>query len=172
MRERHDQRAHGIRDRESDVSEQRAIEIIHSLGTIGVARCSHLAQHERMAAYGALPEDYETACQEIRAFDGDGHRHRFVAAGEIILRSEADALAAMHVHRIVCNLAAHFGDVILEHRRRYGRLLAAIDCACGDGPCGVHRVGQPDHARDDRLDAFESADRHVELAANARVGAG
>ncbi len=33
-------------------------------------------------------------------------------------------------------------------------------------------IGEPDHARDRQLDAFELADRHVELAADARVGAG
>ena len=51
-------------------------------------------------------------------------------------------------------------------------LLAVVDRRGGDAARRVHDVGQADHARDHLLDALEAADRHVELPADARVGAG
>ncbi len=171
VRECHDERAHGIGDRETDVAEQRTVEIVDALRPVRVAGRGHLAQHERMAAHGTLAENDEAAREEIGTLHGDRHRQRLVAAREIVPRSQADPLAAVHVHRVVRNLPPHFCHVVLEHRGRHGRLLAAVDRARGHRACGIHRVGEADHACDHRFHALESADRHVELAPDACVGA-
>ena len=65
----------------------------------------------------------------------------------------------------------HLGDVVLQHRRRHRRLLAAVDRAGGDRARRVHDVGVAGHAREHRFDALELADRQVELPADARVRA-
>ena len=138
---------------------------------VRIARRVHFLQHERMAAHGALAENDEAARQDVGAFDRDRDRHDLIAAAQIIFRPEADALAAMHVHGVVGDHAAEFGGVILEHGRGHRRLLAAVDGARGDRARGVDDVGARRHARQHLLDAFEAADGHVELAANARIGA-
>ena len=80
--------------------------------------------------------------------------------------------AAVDVHRVVRDHAAVLGEVVLQHRRGHGRLLAAVDRAGGHGACGVHDVSESGHAREHFRDAFEVADRSIELTANARVRAG
>ena len=63
-----------------------------------------------MAADRALAEDDQAARQDVRAFDRDRDRHHLVAAREVVLRAEHDALAAVHVHRVVGDLAAELGE--------------------------------------------------------------
>ena len=170
--ERHDERAHRVADREADVTEERAVEVVDALGAVRVLGGFHLAQHERMAAHCTLTKDDEAARQDVRAFDGDGHGYDLVAAGEIVLGSEADALAAVHVHRVVGDLPRHLGDVVLQHRGGHRGFLAAVDGPGGDRARRVHGVGEAHHASDHALDALELADRHVELSADAGIGAG
>ena len=170
--ERHDERAHRVADREADVTEERAVEVVDALGAVRVLGGFHLAQHERMAAHCTLTKDDEAAREDVRAFDGDGHGYDLVAAGEIVLGSEADALAAVHVHRVVGDLPRHLGDVVLQHRGGHRGFLAAVDGPGGDRARRVHGVGEAHHASDHALDALELADRHVELSADAGIGAG
>ena len=123
-----------------------------------------------MAADRALAEDHQAAGQDVRALDRDRDRHHLVAAAEVVLRAEADALAAVHVHRVVRDLAAELRAVVLEHRGRHRRLLAAVDRAGGDRACRVHDVGSAGHAGECRLDALELADRLAELLADPCIG--
>ena len=125
-----------------------------------------------MTANCTLAKDDERACEDVGAFDGDRHRNHLVIAAQIVARPQLDALAAMHVHRIVGDLPAHLGDVVLEHRGGHRRLLAAIDGTGGNRTRRVHRVRIAHHTREDGFDAFEFAHRHVELTADARVRAG
>ncbi len=118
LRHRHDERAHGVRDREADVAEQRAVELVDALRAIRIARGVHLLQHERMAANRALPEDDQAARQDVRAFHRDRDRDGLVAAAHVVAGAEADALAAVDVHAVVGDDAAHLGDVILRASRR------------------------------------------------------
>src|ERR1044071_9717447 len=82
------------------MTEERPIELIDTPRAIRIAGGIHLPQHEWMAAHRALAEDDEIAREQVRALDGDRDRHGLVAAGEVVVRAEADALPAMHVHRI------------------------------------------------------------------------
>src|SRR5690606_5556532 len=120
----------------------------------------------------ALAEDDQAAREDVRTFHGDGDGHGFVAAPEVILRAKTDALAAVYIHRIVGDLARHFRDVIFHDRGRHRGHFAARYRSRGDQPCGVHRVHASAHAADDFIDAFEATDGHVELLADAGVGAG
>src|SRR5690606_34942457 len=124
-----------------------------------------------MTADGALAEDHEAGSEQIRAFHRDPYRNELITAPEIVLRPQADAFAAVHVHRVVRHYAAVFGEVVLEHRRRHRRLLAAVDRACGDRARRIHDVREPGHARQHIGDAFEIADRYVELTTDARIRA-
>ncbi len=145
------------------------IELGHAGLAVRIARRIHFAQHEGMAAYGPLAEDDQAARQDVGAFDRDADRHDLIAARQIIVGSQANALAAVHVHRIVGNHAAEFGGVIFQHGGRHRRFFAAVDRACRDRARCVHDVAARRHAREHLLDTLEAADGHVELAANARV---
>ena len=158
-RERHHQRARSIAHRETDVPEQGCVELPETASLVLVARGVHLAQHERMAANGALTEDDQAARQYVGAFDGDRHRHQLIAAAEVISGPKADALAAVHVHCVVRDETAVLRKVVLQHRRRHGRLFTAVDGAGGDGTRRIHDVGVAGHARERFGDAFEMADR-------------
>ena len=170
--EGHDERAHGVAQREADVAEQRAVEVREPLLAVRVTRSFHFLEHERMAAHRPLTKDDEAARQDVRAFHGDGHRNDLITTAEIVAWAEADALATVHVHGIVCHLTTHLGDVVLEHGRRDRRLLATVDGARRDRSRCVHGVGVSHHPRDHALDAFELSDWHVELAPDAGVGTG
>ena len=172
QRHRRHERAHGIRDREADVAEQRVVEIAHAALAVRVLRGVHLLQHERMAAHRALAEDDQAPRQDVRALDRDADRHHLVAAAEVILRPEHDALAALHVHRVVRDRARELRRVVLQDARRHRRPFAAVDRAGRHRARGVDDVGARGHARDHGLDALEAPDRQVELPADARVGAG
>ncbi len=169
MGERHDEGTHRIRDRKANVSEKRVIEVIDTLGAIRVASRGHFTQHERVATHRALAKDNEVPGEKVGAFDGDRNRHDLVAAGEIVLRAETDALAAVYVHRVIRDLPGHLGNVVLQHRRRHGRLLAAIDRSGCNRARGIHGVREPDHARDHGFDALELTNGRVELTPDARV---
>ena len=125
-----------------------------------------------MAADRALPEDDQAARQDVRAFDRDRDRHQVVAARQVVAGAEHDALAAVDIHRVVGDAAAVLGEVILQHRRRHRRFLAAVDRAGRDGARCVHDVSGAGHARECFRDTFELTDRDVELTADARVRAG
>jgi len=155
-----------IREREADVGEQCRVKVLEALLAIGIAGRVHLAQHERMAADRALPEDDQAAREDVGTLDGDRDRDRLVAAAQIVARAQADRLATMHVHRIARHAPREFGDVVLENAGRDRRACAGIDRRGGDAARRIHRVGEPDHARDHLLDALEAPDRRVELAAD------
>ena len=112
-----------------------------------------------MAADRALAEDDQVAREDVGALDRDRDRDRLIAAAQVVVRPEHDALAAVHVHRIVGDPPPHLGDVILQDRGRHRRLLAGVDRRGGDAARRVHDVAQADHARDHLLDALEAADR-------------
>ena len=68
--------------------------------------------------------------------------------------------------------AAALGHVVLGDRGEHRGLLAEVDRARGQHARRVHQVEVAAHARERFLDAFELADRRLELAAHARVAAG
>ncbi len=168
-RQGHDERAHCVADRKADMAEQRLVEFPKPLRFVLLARGLHFAQHERMTPDRALAEDDETARQYVRAFHRDRDGHDLIAAREVVLRPQANALAAMHVHRIVRNEPAELGEVVLQHRGRHRRFLAAVDCARGHRSRGVHDVSTAGHAREHFRNAFELTDGQIELTTNARV---
>ena len=143
--QRHNQRTHRVADRKAHMPKQRVVEFSNTLGSIRIARRFHFLENKRMATDRSLTEDDQAARQNVRAFHGDGDRNDLVAAAQIILWTEADTFAAMDIHRVVGDLAAHFGNVILEHCRGHRRLLATVDGASSHAARGIHRIGQTDH---------------------------
>ena len=125
-----------------------------------------------MGADRALPEDDQGARQDVGAFDGDRDRRHLVAAADPVVRSEADALAAVDVHGIVHAEARALGHVVLGDRREHRRLLAEIYRAGGHDARRVHHVAVRGDAPQRFLDPFELADGRLELRSDARVGAG
>src|SRR5258708_7823715 len=96
-----DEGAHAVGDDVPDMRGKRIIELARRLGALHLFCGAHLAQHVRMAADRPLAEDDEGPRQDVGAFHGDGDRRHLVAAADPVVRSEADALAAVDVHRIV-----------------------------------------------------------------------
>ena len=60
----------------------------------------------------------------------------------------------------------------LHHRGDDRRVVPVIDRRAGHAPCGVEQIGGGRHAAETLLDRLELGDRHMELLANARIGAG
>ncbi len=168
----HHERACGVRQRVADVAEQRLVEIAQAPALVLLLGRVHFPEHVRMAADRALAQDHEAAREDVRTLDRDRDRHDLVTATEIILRAEADALAAVHVHRVVRDLPCKLRAVVLQHRSGHGRLLTAVDRACRHRTRRVDDVRSARHARERGLDALELADRLVELLADARIRSG
>ena len=124
-----------------------------------------------MAADRALAEQDQAAGEDVGAFDGDADRDLLVGAAEEVLRAEADALAADHVHAVVHRLAGALGDVVLDDRRHHRGLLAEVDRAGGHHARGVGQIGVRADAGECFLHALEAADRGLELVAHAGIGA-
>ena len=125
-----------------------------------------------MSADRALAEDDQGAREDVRPFDGDRDRRHLVAAPDPVVRPEADALAAVDVHRVVHRLPRALGHVVLGDRREHRGLLAHVDRAGGHDARRVHHVAVRGDAAERFLDAFQPSDRRLELRANARIGAG
>ena len=98
-------------------------------------------QHIRVAADGALPEDNHASGQNVGAFDGNADGNLLIGAAKIIVRPQADALAAMHVHRVVDDRAPAFGAMIFDDGGDHRGFFTQVDGAGGHGPRRVDRVG-------------------------------
>jgi hypothetical protein len=153
------------------MAEEQAIEVLQALFAIRIVGGLDFAEREGVTADCALAVDDQAARQDIRALDGDRNRQGLVVARQVILWTEHDGLAAMHVHRIVRDLAGHFGQVIFENRRWYGGFLAGVQRRAGYARRGRHRVDVARHARKRFGNAMKFADRQVELSADPRVSA-
>ena len=153
------------------MAHRRGIELAHAGLAVRILRRIHFLQHERVTAHRPLTKDDQVARQDIGALDGNGDRHDLVAAPEIVIRSQHNALAAVNIHCIVGDHAADFGGVIFEHGGGHRWLFAAVDGTGGDRARRVYDVGACRHARQDLFDALEAADRCVELAADTGIGA-
>ena len=151
---------------------ERIVEFAAALPGIGIARGCDFPEHVGMAAYRTLPENHHAAGQDIGAFHGDADRNLLIGTAKIIVRSQTDALAAVHVHRVVDHLAAAFGAVVFDDGRDHRRLLAQIDRTGRHRARGVDRISIAGHARERFFDAFEFADGDLELAACPAVRAG
>ncbi len=135
---------------------------------LGAGRRDFL-EHVRMAADRTLAEDHHAAGEDVGAFDGYTDRNLLVGAAQIVIGTKTDALAAVHVHGIVDDLAAALGTVILDDRRYDRGLLAQVHRARGHGARRIDRVGIAADARQRFFDALEFANRYPELAAHAAV---
>ena len=125
-----------------------------------------------MSADRALAEDDQRAREDIGALDRDGDRRHLVAAADPVVRAEADALAAVDVHRVGHRRSGALGHVVFGDRRKHRGLLAHVDRAGGHDARRVHHVAVRGDAPERFLDAFQPSDRRLELRAHPRIGAG
>ena len=63
-----------------------------------------------------MAEDDHAARQNVCASHDNGNRHQLVSAAQIIIGPEANALAAVNVHRIFHDQTHAFGHVIFHAR--------------------------------------------------------
>ena len=98
-------------------------------------------------------------------------RRGHVRGAEKIRRPHADALAADDVHAVVDDLPRALGEMQLGDARQHRRLLAQIHRRGGQHAGRLHHVQVAADAGERLLDAFELADRHLELLAHARITA-
>ena len=127
--------------------------------------------HERMAADRALAVDDHRARQDVRAFDRDADRHGVPRARERVARTALDRAAGADVHRVGNHLAHRVGEIGLADVAGHGGFLAGIERAAGQRARRGHQIREPGDARERLLDAFEAADRRVELLAHGGVRA-
>lgn len=165
--QRQRERARRVGRHVPQVPEERRVET----RKVPVARGAHLLEDERMTADGALPEDDEAAREDVRPFHGDGDRKLLVGPAQEVVGPQADALAAQDVHGVAHHGAFAFGDVVFADRGYHRGPLAQVDGAGRHDPRRVHQVKVSAHARQRLFDALEPSDRHVELPADARIGA-
>ena len=125
-----------------------------------------------MTADRALAEDDEAAREYVGALDRDRYRQLHVCRAEKVRRPHADALAAGDIHRVDRDLPSALREMIFPDRRKDGGLFPLIDHACGQRARRVHRVNVAAHSRQRFLDAFELADRRLELRAHTRIASG
>ena len=125
-----------------------------------------------MRADRALPEHDQVAGQDVGAFDGDADRHRAIEIAHVVLRAVDHGLAAMDVHGVVDRDPHPLGGLQLHDAGNDRGMMALIERGAGQPPRRVEQIGGAGDARQRLLDAFELADRHVELLADARIGAG
>ena len=64
------------------------------------------------------------------------------------------------------------GRLRLHDRRDDGGLVAVVERRAGQPARGIEQIGGRRHAAEPLLDRLELADRHMELLADARIGAG
>ena len=125
-----------------------------------------------MATNRALAENNQRARENVGALYRDRNRDRLIGATDIVVRPEANALATLNIHRIVQHQAHAFGHVVFRNRRDHRRFLAHVECTRCHRAAGIHQIGVAADTGQWFFDAFESADRGLELAAHARVGTG
>jgi hypothetical protein len=157
--------AYGARVEQVEMPEDRAVEC----GEVVLRDGVDFLLHERMAADRALAVDHHRAREDVRAFDGDADRHRVPRARERVARAALDRAAGADVHRVADDLAHAVGEVGLADVADDGGLFACVERAAGERARGGHEVGEAGDARERFLDAFEAADRRVELLAHGRV---
>ena len=171
-RQAEEQAARDIAEHEADVTEDRMVEVDQATPRVRVLCGLELFQDPRMAAHRTLTENNHAAGQDVGALDGDRDRDRLVGTTDQVGRSQADAAAALDVHRVVDAAAVVLGQVILDDRRDHRGLLADIQRTEGQCAGGVHLVGEGGDPRQRLFDALEMPDRPVELLADRRIGTG
>ena len=124
-----------------------------------------------MAAYSTLPEYDHAARQYVRALDCDRNGHAAITPDKVVSRPTGNGAAAMHIHGVIDDLAHAFRVVVFQDRTQHSRLLTDAQRAGSHAAGSIHAVGQTGNTRQRFLDAFELADRNLELFANAGVGA-
>ena len=132
----------------------------------------HFLEQIGMAANRALAELDQGAGDDIGAFDRDADRHAAIEAAEIIQRPFDDALAAVHVHRVVDRTPHALGRLRLHDGGHHRRMMAVVERGAGHAARGVEQIGGRGEAAEPLLDRLELRDRNVELLADARIGAG
>ena len=166
------QRPYRIGNREADVAEQVAVELAQPLALVLQRGRLHLLEHPRMAEDRALAEDHQRARHDVRAFHGDRDRRGLPRAAQIILRAQDDALAAVDVHRVLGDLPAHLGAVVLGDGRGHRGQLAASHRRSRSLRQRADRIGVAGDTRECLLHAFETADRQAELLADPGIRTG
>ena len=163
------QRAHHVADAEAKMPEQRRIEFAQPTCTVFILRSVHLLEHIRVRADRALTEDDQAAREDIRAFHGDADRCLLIAAGQIIGRPHANALAAVQVHRIDDHAARALGAMVFDDGGDHRRFLAQIQRHGGEHACRIQHISVAADTRQCFFHALEVADRRFELFAHARI---
>ena len=128
-----------------------------------------LVVQKRMTPDRALAVDDHRARQNVGPLDGDPDRHRLIHLRQDVPRAAADGGAGANIHGIVDDAAHRVRQVGLDDRRRDNRVFPRVHRAGGQPSRGVHDVGEAADARQRFLDAFEAADRRVELFPDRRV---
>ncbi len=164
--------AHQVADGKAHVAEHRLVEVLESLLLVRVAGGQHLGQHVGVAADGPLTVDDHAAGQDVGSLDGDRDGGALIAAGQVVVRTHADGLAAVDVHGVDDALLGTVGEVVLDDGGDDRGFLAEIDAGHRQLGGGAHDVGVAAQTGQRLFNPFHLADGQLELATDAAVGAG
>src|SRR3984893_4717539 len=148
------------------------VEPIEALLQIGFGQCHHLFEQIWMATDRALTENNQIEGQNIRAFDRNTDRNGSTQVAEIVQRSIHHRLAPMYIHRVVDGTAHAFRRLRLHDGRDDRRVMTLIKGGAGKAARCIEQVGCSGDTAERFFDAFERADRDIELLAHARVSSG
>ena len=151
------------------MAKQGGIEIVHRTLFVVVVRRLDFLEYVGMGTDRALPEDDQATRQDIRAFHRDADGVLLVAARQVIVRSEANALAAMHVHRVVDDRARALGAMVFDDGGNHRRLLAHVQCSSRQHARRIHHVGVAADARQRFFHTLELANGQLELLAHPTI---
>src|SRR5262249_9918419 len=156
----------------ADMRPEGFVEGVESTLAVGILQCRHFFQQIRMTADGALTEVYAARGDDGGAFDGDADRHAAIEAAKVVEWAVDDALAAMHVHRVVDGDAHALGCLRLHDGGNDGRMMPIVKRRTGHATRRIEKIGGCRHTPEPLLYRFEPRDRDVELLADAPIGTG
>ena len=79
-----------------------------------------------MTSNHALTEDDQTSCKYVGTFHSDAYGKTLVSTAKKIIRSQADAVAAMNIHRVVQRFTHFFGVMVFENRSDHRGFLTIV----------------------------------------------
>ena len=96
---------------------QRLVKLQRSAAEIAVIGRMNFLKYIGVAADRPLPEYHHTASKDICTLHRYADRSLLVGACEIIAGTHADALASVHIHRIINGLPAALSEMVLDDGR-------------------------------------------------------
>ena len=156
----------------ADMAPQQGVKLFESLLAIIQCNSLHLFENVRVTADRPLSEDDQAPGENVCALDRDPDRDGTIRGLEVILWTDADRFAAVHVHGVVHAFAHAFGRVILHDAGGDARMMPIVEADRDEAARSFQLVGRGTDRRELLLNTLKLADIDTELFTHASIGAG